>query len=189
MRLSIFTILLILFSSRAYTQVEFYECPQGKKQEFISDALLIPGYKMGGDTGRMIKWRIDAGNMYVFKQKEEFECGTDGHFRVVGSLYFTVPMGRETFEFNIAPADSLKGRMIYLTGCGCLNYFYEMKSAQGLIKGTLSKGVWNIKGSVSMHLFEVHKGIWIDHTVIVDGRYSLWKQKKQDRKYGKFIGF
>jgi hypothetical protein len=179
----------MLLSSQVFSQVEFYECPREKKQEFISDALLIPRYKMGGDTGKWVNSRIDPGNMYVFKQREEFECGTDGHFRVIASLYFTVPMGKQTFELNIEPADSLKGSMIYFTGCGCMNYFYEMKSAQGTIKGTFANGKWNIKGSVSMRLYELHNGTWIDHTVIIDGSYILWKQKKQDRKNGKFIGF
>ncbi len=144
---------------------------------------------MNGDTGQYINWRIDTGNMYVFKQEQVFECGTNGHSRVIASLYFTIPMGKQSFDLTVHAADSLKGNIVYFTGCGCLNYLYEMKSAEGIIKGALINGVWELKGSVRMQLYERQKKFSIEKDVVIDGYYKPWKQTRKEKRGSKYNGF
>jgi hypothetical protein len=95
------TVFLLTIFSSAYSQLEFYQCPREKRSQYVTNSKISAEHYIVDDTSRLVFWKIDTGKMYVLNLEEEFECGTNGHFRYTTNLHFAVPMDKTSFTFTL----------------------------------------------------------------------------------------
>lgn len=187
----VFTIVFSLSVFTSYSQLEFYECPISSRKEFVRDAKLRLDTVFSGKDTAFYGWGIDKGNSVVFKYEYFYSCDKTNHLGVVATLTWSIPNDKTSFSIDFNNIDSLKGSLIYKTGCGppCKWYNFDLIAASGNIQGKLGDKKWAVNGNLKLILKNRSRNIVVPKEISINDEFVLWVQKRKDRKGHKFNGF